>query len=66
MKPTFQSLGRRRFIRGSAALGLLASLHRSMPAYATARAGLNERSVGDPEVGAIDLLIRKEILKFGE
>jgi hypothetical protein len=34
VKSTFQPLNRRGFIRGSAALGLLAGLHRIMPAYA--------------------------------
>ena len=66
MKPTFPSLSRRRFIRGSAALGLLAGLHRMMPAYAAAPAGLKASSVGDAEANGIDLLIREEILKFGE
>ena len=66
MKPTFQSLSRRRFIRGSAALGLLTGLHRSMPAYAAARAGLKASSVGDAEANGIDLPIREEILKFDD
>ena len=66
MKSVFQSLNRRRFISGSAALGLLASLHRGMPAYAVAPVDLKTRPAGDPEANGIDLLVREEQLAFGE
>ena len=66
MKPIFQTLNRRHFIRGSAALGLLAGLHHSMPAYAVAPADLKTGPVGDPEADEIDLLIREEQRAFGE
>ena len=66
MKSTSQPLNRRRFIRVSAALGLLAGLHRILPAYAVEPAGLKARSVGDPEANGIDLLVREEKLGFGE
>ena len=65
MKPTFQPLNRRRFIRASAALGLLAGLQRIMPAYALENAGLKAGAVGDSEANGIDLLIREEQLQFG-
>ena len=65
MKPIFQTLNRRHFIRGSAALGLLAGLHHSMPAYAVAPADLKTGPVGDPEADEIDLLIREEQRAFG-
>ncbi len=66
MSATFQPLSRRGFIRGSAALGLLAGLQRIMPAYASETAGLKARSVGNPEANEIDLLVREETLVFGE
>ncbi len=66
MKPIFQTRNRRHFIRGSAALGLLAGLHHSMPAYAVAPADLKTGPVGDPEADEIDLLIREEQRAFGE
>ncbi len=65
MKSTFQLLTRRDFIRGSAALGLLAGMHRIMPAYAFEAAGLKASPVAGPEVDAIDLLVREQELHFG-
>ena len=65
MKSTFPILTRRRFIRSSAALGLLAGLQRIMPAYAFENTGLKAASVGDSDANAIDLLIREEQLQFG-
>lgn len=66
MKPTLQPLNRRGFIRRSAALGLLAGLHRIMPAYAFETTGLKARSVGDAEANGMELLVREETLQFGE
>ena len=66
MKSTFHPLTRRGFIRSSAALGLLAGLHRILPAYAFEAAGLKARAVGDAEANGIDLLVREEQLQFGE
>ena len=66
MKSTFPPLTRRRFIRASAALGLLAGLQRIMPAYAFENTGLPARPVGDSEANGIDLLIREEQLEFGK
>jgi CopA family copper-resistance protein len=66
MKPTFQPLNRRRFIRVSAALGLLAGLQRIMPAYAFENTGLKASPVGDSEANEIDLLIREQQLQFGK
>ena len=66
MKPIFQRLDRRVFIRGSAAVSLLAGLHRYMPAYAVETAGLKASYSGDPEANQIDLLIREQQLQFGE
>ncbi len=63
---TFELLNRRGFIRGSAALGLLAGLQRFLPAYAVQPSGLQTRSVGDSEVSGIDLVVRRETLDFGE
>src|ERR1035437_1836310 len=63
---TFQPLNRRRFIRASAALGLLAGLQRIMPAYAFENAGLKAGAVGDAEANGIDLLIREQQLQFGK
>jgi len=57
MKPTFQTLNRRRFIRSSAALGLLAGLQRIVPAFAAESPGLKPRAAGDSEPNGIDLLI---------
>lgn len=65
MKTTFQTLSRRRFIRCSAALGLLAGLQRIMPAYAFESIGLKTAPVGDSEANGIDLLICEEKLQFG-
>ena len=65
VKSTFELQGRRRFIRSSAALGLLAGLYRMMPAYAVETTGLKARSVGASEANGIDLLVRKETLEFG-
>ncbi len=59
-------LNRRGFIRGSAALGLVAGLQRIMPAYALEPTGLDGRGVGDSGVTGIDLLVREEQLQFGE
>jgi CopA family copper-resistance protein len=61
---TFPPLNRRRFIRASAALGLLAGLQRIMPAYAFENAGLPASPVGDSEANGIDLLIREQQLQF--
>jgi CopA family copper-resistance protein len=66
MKSTFQPLNRRRFIRVSAALGLLAGLQRIMPAYAFENTGLKASPVGDSEANEIDLLIREQQLQFGK
>src|SRR5687767_12688352 len=66
VKATFQPLDRRGFIRGSAALGLLAGLQRILPAYAFDNTGLGASSVGDSEANGIDLLVREETLQFGE
>jgi CopA family copper-resistance protein len=66
MKSTFPPLNRRRFIRVSAALGLLAGLQRVMPAYAFENAGLRAGAVGDSEANEIDLLIREQQLQFGK
>ena len=65
MKPTFPTLTRRRFIRCSAALGVLAGLQRIMPAYAFENTGLQPKAAGDSDANAIDLLIREEQLQFG-
>ena len=65
MKPTFPTLTRRRFIRSSAALGLLAGLQRIVPAYAFENTGLQPKAAGDSDANAIDLLIREEQLQFG-
>ena len=61
MKPTFSTLNRRRFIRSSAALGLLAGLQRIVPAYAFEDTGLQPKAGGDSDANAIDLLIRIRI-----
>jgi FtsP/CotA-like multicopper oxidase with cupredoxin domain len=66
MKSTCQPLNRRRFIRVSAALGLLAGLQRIMPAYAGENTGLKASPVGDSEASEIDLLIREQQLQFGK
>lgn len=66
MKTTFEQLDRRRFIRDSAALGLLAGLRRITPAYAVETTGLKASSVGDSDAEGIDLLVREEKLDFGE
>ena len=66
MKSTFPALTRRRFIRASAALGLLAGLQRIMPAYAFENTGLKATPAGDPEPDEIDLLIREQKLEFGQ
>ena len=66
MKSTFPPLTRRRFIRASAALGLLAGLQRIMPAYAFENAGLKAGAVGDADANGIDLLIREQQLQFGK
>lgn len=66
MKSTFQPLNRRGFIRGSSALGLLAGLHRILPAYAVETTGLKASAVGDSEANGVDLLVREEKLQFGE
>lgn len=66
MTSTFHLLNRRGFIRGSAALGLLAGLQHIMPAYALEPARLDAGAVGDSEVSGIDLLVREEQLQFGE
>ncbi len=66
MKSTFPPLNRRRFIRASAALGLLAGLQRIMPAYAFENEGRKAGVVGDSEANGIDLLIREEQLQFGK
>jgi CopA family copper-resistance protein len=66
MKSTLQPLDRRRFIRVSAALGLLAGLQRIMPAYAFESTGLKASSVGDSEANEIDLLIREQQVQFGK
>jgi CopA family copper-resistance protein len=63
---TFQPLTRRRFIRASAALGVLVGLQRIMPAYAFENAGLKSGAVGDAEANGIDLLIREQQLEFGK
>ena len=65
MKPTFQTLTRRRFIRSSAALGLLAGLQRIVPAYAFEDTGLKAAPVGESEANGLDLIIREEQLEFG-
>ncbi|MEP6936354.1 MAG: copper resistance protein CopA, partial [Nitrospirota bacterium] len=65
MKSPFQQLNRRRFIRSSAAVGLLAGLQRLVPAYAAESPGLKPKAVGDSDANAIDLLIREEQLQFG-
>ena len=65
MKPTFQPLARRRFIRCSAALGLLTGLQRIMPAYAFENTGLQPKAAEDSDANVIDLLIREEQLQFG-
>ena len=59
MKSTFAPLTRRRYIRASAALGLLAGLERIPPAYSFEGTGLPVNLVGDSEVNGIDLLIRE-------
>ena len=66
MKSTFRPLNRRRFIRASAALGLLAGLQRILPAYALENEGRKAGAVGDAEANGIDLLIREEQLQFGK
>ena len=66
MNSTFQPLTRRRFIRASAALGVLAGLQRIMPAYAFENTGLPASPVGDSVANEIDLLIREEKLQFGK
>lgn len=66
MTSTFQPLTRRGFVRGSAALGLLAGLHRILPAYAFEPTGQKARPAGEAEANGIDLLIREETLQFGE
>ena len=63
---TFPPLNRRRFIRSSAALGLLAGLQRIMPAYALENEGRKAGAVGDSEANGIDLLIREEQLQFAK
>lgn len=65
MRSPFPPLTRRGFIRGSAALGLLAGLDRIMPAYAFDTTGSKASSVGDATTNGIDLLIREETLQFG-
>ena len=62
---TFPPLNRRRFIRASAALSLLAGLQRIMPAYAVQNEGPKAGPIGDAEPNGIDLLIREEQLQFG-
>lgn len=66
VKSTFQPLNRRRFIRGSAALGVLAGLHRIMPAYAFETTGLKASSAGASEPNGIALVVREETLQFGD
>ncbi len=66
MSSTLQPINRRGFIRGSAALGLLAGLHRYMPAYAVESIGLPTSSLSNRDVNAIDLLIREQQLEFGK
>jgi CopA family copper-resistance protein len=66
MKSKLQPLNRRRFIRVSAALGLLAGLQRVMPAYAFENAGLRPGAVADLEANEISLLIREQQLQFGQ
>jgi CopA family copper-resistance protein len=66
MNSTFPPLNRRRFIRVSAALGLLAGLQRIMPAYAFENAGQKPSPVGDSGANEIDLMIREEQLQFGK
>jgi len=66
VESTFLPLTRRGFVRGSAALGLLAGLHRILPAYAFETTGLKASAVGDAEANGMDLLIREETLQFGE
>jgi CopA family copper-resistance protein len=66
VKTTFELFNRRGFIRGSAALGLLAGLQRITPAYAVETSGLKASSSGDSDTNQIDLLVREEKLDFGE
>ena len=63
---TFQPLNRRRFIRASAALGLLAGLPRFMPAYALENAGQQASPVGGAKANEIDLVIRELQMTFGK
>ena len=65
MKPPFQPLTRRHFIRCSTALGLLAGLQHIVPAYAFENSGLKPKAPGDSDANEIDLLIREEQLQFG-
>ena len=66
MKPALPPLTRRDFLRASAALGLVAGMHRIMPAYALETAGPKAGAVNDSEVDGIDLLIREQQLQFGK
>ena len=63
---TFPPLNRRRFIRASAALGLLAGLPRFMPAYALENAGQQASPVGGAKANEIDLVIRELQMTFGK
>ena len=66
MKSTFPPLTRRRFIRASAALGLLAGLQRIMPAYAFENTGQKASPAEGAATNEIDLLIREQQLQFGK
>lgn len=65
MKSFFPPVNRRRFIRASAAFGLLAGLQCIVPAYALENAGLKAGAVGDPEANGIDLRAENVAVVFG-
>lgn len=65
MNSPYQSLNRRRFMRMSASLGLLAGLRGLMPAYAVEPTGLKATNANDADASKIDLVIREQHLQFG-
>ena len=64
MNPSFQPLNRRRFMRVSASLGLLAGLRGLMPAYAVEPTGLKATNANDADASKLDLVIREHRLSL--